>query len=78
MIRTNDFALPKSTYIKIAVLNRHLENGRPIAIVLFLLTIVALIGHFGLGEPNYLTVLLGAWLLVIAAEIFILKNAAEI
>jgi hypothetical protein len=64
--------LPKSTYIKIAILNRHYEYGRRIGLVLLLLTLVALFGHFGLDEPNYLSILLGAWLLVLTAEIFII------
>lgn len=71
MIRTNDFTLAKSDYIKIAVLNRHYEYGRRIGLVLLLLTLVALIGRFGLGDENYMPILIGAWLLVIVAEIFV-------
>ncbi len=77
-IRTSEYTLPRPDYIKIAILNRHIAYGRRIAITLLLLTLVALVGRFGLGEKNYIAIMIGAWLLVLVAEAFIILAVLRI
>lgn len=77
-IRTSEYTLPRPDYIKIAIFNRHIAYGRRFAITLLLLTLVALLGRFGPGEKNYIAIMIGAWLLVLVAEAFIILAVLRI